>query len=183
MGNDTFDPLPPDLAIPQQGDIEDEDDAYGDEEDDLGNSSPEVIMDPELPQVYFNEGKFKAQVDSSVDLFGMASKNIRSVFGNGMATDPETALMLYKETASAAVKMIDVARKLSETQNKSAAMRKAWQGNQTSNQQQRDVSPRRETLPVPTVTAPTDAEEMPVAQEIQLPADAGQSLANSRFNP
>ena len=139
---------------------------FGDDGDSEDEDDIDVVFSPDDPVVYFDEHKFRKQADTSMDLLGVAQKNLKGVFDSGMATDPETAILLYTATVNGAAKMIDVARKLADVQLKNAANRKSL--GSSSN-------------PKP-VGGSQEGFEPPTTQE-SLPADAAETIANSRFNP
>jgi hypothetical protein len=158
--------VPVDMTIPAPvpalaGDDEDEDD--DDESEDI-----DVVYNPDEPAIYFNEHKFRRQADASMDLLDVAQKNLKGVFDSGMATDPETAILLYTATVNGAAKLIDQARKLATVQHKNAADRIAASG---SSGNPRPV--KRDNQPEP-----------PAQPDIEsVPTDAAETIANSRFNP
>lgn len=167
--------LPPEnMDIPQApkafdfGGEPDQDDE--DDEDDEGRT--DVILDPELIPVLFDEGRFRRQTDASLTMLDMAQKNLKSVFDSGSASDPEIALALYRETIKGAALMIDTARKLVDTQMKQTANKYSTKGAKP-----KDVTPSKAQEQLP--AAPQDARLG--TEEPALPADSGATLGNSRF--
>jgi hypothetical protein len=106
----------------------------------------EALIFPSAPEVYFNGDQFREGVSGALSFQKMATQTATEVLSSSLAQDPSVVLDFYKVATDGAVKMVDAARKVTDSYAKSAAYFAAKNSRDVPRPAPRPVNPSEQTV-------------------------------------